>query len=520
MKQPGFTSSDLLQMKRLGISPQAALRQLESFKKGFPFMRLLRPCVPGNGIRRLRGKEIPGLIRRFEKEMNRGRVLKFVPASGAASRMFKSLLAVKEFLSKNGSLENAKAHLGRDWEDFSVFIKSIRHFAFYPVLEEKLRAQGLRAENLLARGQYLKLLQAVLDPEGLHFAAIPKGLIPFHRYGKSFRTAFEEHLAEAAVYACDQKGNARLHFTVAGDYEPVIRRHLTDAGQKHGQGRRKFKIGFSIQKTSTDTLAADRQNRPFRDGAGKLVFRAGGHGALLENLNDLKADIVFIKNIDNVVPDHFKADTYRYKKALGGYLTQLQEKVFGFLKMLSSGRAGSREVSEALQFARRELLIHAPGRILKSGLKEKTAYLISKLNRPIRVCGMVKNEGEPGGGPFWTKSQGGISPQIVESSQVNMKSEPQERIWKKATHFNPVDLVCGVSDFRGRPFDLKRFVDPETGFISVKSSGGKDLKAMELPGLWNGAMADWNTVFVEVPISTFHPVKTVLDLLRKSHQPQ
>lgn len=520
MEQPGFTSSDLRQMKRLGIPPKAALRHLESFRKGFPFMRLERPCVPGDGIRRLGQKEIPILIRQFEKQMSQGRVLKFVPASGAASRMFKSLLAVKEYLSKTGSLENAKANLGKDWEDFSFFIKSIRHFAFYPVLEKKLREKSLRLESLLARREYLKLLQAVLDSEGLHFDAIPKGLIPFHRYGKNFRTAFEEHLAEAAVHARDQKGVARLHFTVAGEYEPAIRRHLAGTCEKSGRGGRKFRISFSRQKPSTDTLAADMQNRPFRDAAGKLVFRAGGHGALLENLNDLKADIVFIKNIDNVVPDHLKADTYRYKKALGGYLIQLQEKVFWFLKILTSGKAVKREVSEALRFARRELLIRVPSKILKGGLKETTSYLILKFNRPIRVCGMVKNEGEPGGGPFWTKGESGISPQIVESSQVNMKSTEQKRKWEGATHFNPVDLVCGVSDFRGRPFDLRRFVDPQTGFISVKSKDGKNLKALELPGLWNGAMADWNTVFVEVPISTFHPVKTVLDLLRKSHQPQ
>jgi hypothetical protein len=364
------------------------------------------------------------------------------------------------------------------------------------------------------------VLDCVLTADGLNLANAPKGLIKFHAYPDHARTAFEEHLVEAALYTQDRNRNARLHFTVSPEQRPLVADHIERARHLYEKQGLTYEVTFSVQKPSTDTIAVNMDNEPFRDSRGHLVFRPGGHGALLRNLNELQGDIVFIKNIDNVVPDRLKHETVRHKKALGGYLIELQNKILAYLRVLKDGHPDDRLLDEIFEFAGHSLSIAPAGGLRHQTRDEKVHFLFSMLNRPLRVCGMVKNEGEPGGGPFWVRHPDHtLSIQIVESSQVNMGSMPQRSIWESSTHFNPVDLVCGVRNGWGMPFDLTVFTDPETGFISVKSREGQDLKALELPGLWNGAMAHWNTAFVEVPSTTFAPVKTILDLLRREHQP-
>ena len=396
-------------------------------------------------------------------------------------------------------------------------MRGIKDFAFYEDLKAVMARDGLDIENLIKAGEFENILDYLITAKGLDLANLPKGLIKFHRYDGRARTPLEEHLVEATEYALDKLGRARVHFTVSPEYERDVRNYVEKVTGLYERPGIALEVGFSVQSPSTNTIAVDMENRPFRDDRGRLVFRPGGHGALLGNLNRLGGDIVFIKNIDNVLPDRRKQDTYKFKRALGGFLVAVQERVFYHLERLSARHVDDAVLEEACLFAREHLAVVSPEGA--SG-KEKMNYLVSKLNRPLRVCGMVKNEGEPGGGPFWVRSQDGtLSLQIVEASQVDMKSPEQRRIWESATHFNPVDLVCGLRDHSGQPFVLHDFVDPETGFVSIKSMGGRDLKALELPGLWNGAMAKWNTVFLEVPLSTFSPVKTLLDLLRKEHQP-
>jgi len=351
---------------------------------------------------------------------------------------------------------------------------------------------------------------------------LPKALLHFHLYPDGPRRAFEEHLVEAAHYAADKKGVARVHFTVSPEHQQEFEEAVESARTKYeNHFGIHFNISFSQQKSSTDTMAVDMDNEPFRNEDGSLLFRPGGHGALIENLNDLKGEIIFVKNIDNIVPDRLRDTTYLYKKVIGGLLFRLQEKAFYYLDKLEEGNLSDEELDEIKTFAREQLNIFIP--VAYEGYEkiEKIDFLFNKINRPMRVAGMVKNEGEPGGGPFWVvNEQDEWSLQIVESSQMNLKDAEQQKIVSGATHFNPVDLVCGVRDYQGNPFDLREFVDPQTGFISVKSKDGRELKALELPGLWNGAMADWITLFVEAPLVTFNPVKTINDLLRPQHQPE
>jgi hypothetical protein len=376
-------------------------------------------------------------------------------------------------------------------------------------------------EDLICKREYKRILDYALTSKGLDLARTPKGLIKFHAYPETSRTAFEEQLVEATGYTTDNNKLARVHFTVSPEHEASIKEHLRRIRDYYEKSGVKFEITFSAQKPSTDTIGAELDNRPFRGKDGRLVFRPGGHGALLENLNALRGDLVFIKNIDNVVPDRLKQETYIYKKALGGYLIGLQKEIFGYIEKFLTGDPEDRYIKETFDFIREKLNIISPEGVEQGSKEDKIDFLASRLNRPLRVCGMVKNEGEPGGGPFWVEhTDKSRSVQIVESSQVDMGSAEKRRIWESSTHFNPVDLVCGVRDHMGKPFDLTKFVDPSTGFISIKSKEGRELKALELPGLWNGSMAYWNTVFVEVPINTFNPVKTVLDLLRKEHQPE
>ena len=503
-----FTSSDLKQLQALGISQGAAEQQVENFKKGFPFLRVVAPAVPPKGILQPDAKKMNELTATFENF--EGTLLKFTPASGAASRMFKSLFEAEEILAKGEKLDLE----GRAMKPVKEFFELLPKFAFYEELKKMLARQSVSIEPI-NEAAYLPILQTLLNKNGMNYGALPKGLLKFHRYADGVRTAMEEHLVEAALYAKDKSNTAQLHFTVSPEhralFEQLVKEVQPSYEKKYGV---RYKISFSEQKKSTDTLAVDANNEPFRNADGSMLFRPGGHGALIENLNEQHADIVFVKNIDNVAPDAYKSETVRYKKALAGLLLQLRAKIFEYAETLEKSQ--DEPLLKSIQaFFENELSFIFP----KGWEKNRVEYLKAKLNRPIRVCGMVKNVGEPGGGPFVAVNpDGSASLQIAESSQLNLNETATKAAFDSATHFNPVDLVCSYVDRKGKKYDLKKFRDSATGFISVKSKDGKELKAQELPGLWNGAMSDWTTVFVEVPLITFNPVKTVNDLLRKEHQ--
>lgn len=513
-----FTNNDQEQIIGRGSNLPEIQNQISHFKKGFPFLNTVDAAGIGNGIVRLSENECNHLVSYYETRLNGGTVpLKFVPASGAASRMFQSLFSFQEeaFNNKEAAmqLDNPKHKAVKQ------FFDRIKDFAFYPAVLANLGSLTHPCGSI----KYLEILQAVLSPEGLNYGFLPKGLLDFHDYSGVSRTPTEEHLVEGALYGTDSNGLVKLHFTVSPEHLSLFKTKCeTAAALFENRYEVKYDITFSEQKPSTDTIAVDENNEPFRTAEGKLFFRPGGHGALLENLNDLQADLIFVKNIDNVVPDRLKDDTIKYKKAIAGLLLDRQQQIFSYLQILDKPAEHVEEsiLDEMTDYLEQELSTIPAGKV---PLAEKTAriqYLRSKFNRPIRVCGMVKNEGEPGGGPFWAiQSDGTTTLQVVESSQIDLKNHLQAAIAAKATHFNPVDLVCGVRDYKGDKFSLPDFRDPETGFISSKSKDGKPLKAQELPGLWNGAMSDWLTIFAEVPVSTFNPVKTVNDLLRAEHQP-
>ncbi len=522
MPEPHFTDADLARIHEKGMSVEDVLGQLEAFRRGFPHTVLDRPCTIGDGIIRLSEDEVDHLSERFEAAAEAGRAMKFVPASGAASRMFKLPLSALNRHERLLDTEIARKAEQGDQESARLLelLRGIRYLALYGELRDVMARDGLDADGLVERGRYDDLLVYLLTPKGMDAASLPKGLIPFHRYPDgSCRTPFEEHLVEAAWTIRDREAKARVHFTASAEQEAAIRHHLTRAARRLQGGETAFDLDVSTQQGRTDTIAVDLEDRPFRDDDGRLLFRPGGHGALLENLNELRGDVVFIKNIDNVVPDRLKGPTVRYKKALGGFLVKTQEEIFGHLRDLAGPTPDPRRLARAWEFMVEDLFVRPTKGLKTETAREQRDFLFSRLNRPLRICGMVRNEGEPGGGPFWVgQEHGGLSLQIVESSQVDMGSETQKEIWTSSTHFNPVDLVCGLRDYEGRSFDLKEYRDPETGLISIKSKGGRELKALELPGLWNGGMAEWNTLFLEVPIETFNPVKTVMDLLRDEHR--
>ena len=516
-------------IRERGIKPEDIELQLNRFRRGFPDLEIDRPATIGDGIVRIPDEDQMRLTDRFRQAQKEGRVMKFVPASGAASRMFKSLQAML-----NGGGEITKEHLESGEEDTEftrTFLENLKTFAFYEDLVDVLKGHGTHPDELLEKGEYRTLLSFVLEEKGLGLASLPKALIPFHRYEDHRRTPLEEHLVEAIAYSQGENGLVRIHYTISPEHKEAFDRRLDAVRPRYEKGGIRLQVETSFQKPETDTIAADPHNNPFLDDNGNPVFRPGGHGALLVNLEDLKGDVVFIKNIDNVVPDRLKDTTYKYKKLIGGYLLALQDKIFFYLKELERQGSGSQLLEEILAFIVEELHVALPDDLptlpgddtddaqADAQLSELIRWIFDRLNRPIRVCGMVINEGEPGGGPFVVRhGDGSTSLQIVESAQVNMKNSAQKKIFESSTHFNPVDLVCSLRDYKGRPFELEDHRDPETGFISMKSFQGRDLKALELPGLWNGSMARWNTVFVEVPADTFHPVKTVNDLLRAEHR--
>ena len=468
-------------MEEHGLTPAALETQLKNFREGFPFLPVTRAASCGDGIRVLDAAGIEQAAARYDRAKESLRVVKFVPASGAATRMFKELF---EFVRE-----------GRRTAVVGELLANRRRFAFWPELRTIVGddADELRTvENIVA--------------EGLRYGETPKGLVSFHRYGDEVRKAVEEHLVEGAQYAA-AGGEVKIHFTVSPEhltrFEALLAEKIPGYESRFGV---KYRISFSVQDPSTDTLAVNPDCTPFRRADGRLLFRPAGHGALIGNLGKIDADIVFVKNIDNVTTDARRGDTVLYKKALAGVLLALQERIFEYLMALEVPGA---ELEPIAAFIENELCVKLP--------KDYGTPLLRRvLNRPIRVCGMVRNEGEPGGGPFWVTGADGLETlQIAESNQI----APEKReLMRSATHFNPVDLVCSFRTSKGGRFDLREFVDPATGFISRKSDGGRELLAQELPGLWNGAMARWNTVFVEVPITTFSPVKVVTDLLRPEHQ--
>jgi hypothetical protein len=514
---PIFSGEDLKQIRSLGITKEQVISQLETFQRPDPYLRLNRPCTIGDGVRTITEEELPALFEHHREATDQGRCLKFVPASGAATRMFELLLW---FYTYESSLKRAeiarRAEAGeRKCKDLLELMAQIERFAFFDTLREVMTNAALDIHALMKRGRFRQVLEYLLTSRGLNYANLPKGLLAFHRYPDESRTAFEEHLVEAAEYVRNDRGICRLHFTVSPEHREGFEGLLEKVRPLYEtEYNVQFRVDFSVQKQSTNTIAVDRENRPFRLENGKLLFRPSGHGALIENLNDL-----FIKNIDNVVPDKLKGPTFTWKKALAGYLVKLQKRIFSYVEKLAAGMEEDQFLNEALEFATAGLCLSIPeGQRLESPGK-KREFLLSALNRPLRVCGIVESQGEPGGGPFWIEGRdGSLSLQIVEEAQVDPDAVEQQEIWGSATHFNPVDIVAGVRDYRGNPFDLGQYVDPNAIIITRKSKDGRELKALELPGLWNGAMAHWNNIFVEVPLTTSNPVKTINDLLRPEHQ--
>ena len=511
---------DKQQLKEKDLTSEDIDKQIQNFKKGFPFIRLDRPATYNDGIYVFSETRINELVDYFDKQRYVYDVIKFVPASGAASRMFKELYAfMQDYTGSEKQIRDLENQ--NEFHSVGYFFQHLRSFAFFQDLKRVMRESGYDIEEQYEKKNYKVILEYLLTDKGLNYANKPKALLLFHKYKNCSRMSMEEHLVEGAHYAQNSKGKVKIHFTVSPEHVEDFRHEIEQRKIKYeNEYRVHYKIDFSQQKPSTDTIAVTPKNEPFRTSDGSLLFRPGGHGALIENLNEMENDVVFIKNIDNVVPDRLKGHTYRYKKLIGGYLLSVKSKIDQYLELLDEGSATEKELSEMRYFAEEYLNIENNKKAFeKKEHIEKVDILYNQLNRPVRVCGMVKNEGEPGGGPFWVKEPSGKkSLQIVEKAQINFEDTNQAEIVKRSTHFNPVDLVCALNDFRGDKFDLKEFVDPNTGFISEKYKDGKPIKAQELPGLWNGAMADWITIFVEVPIITFNPVKVVNDLLRENHQ--
>lgn len=504
-----FSSDDIKQITNRGLSPETVYNQLNHFKTGFAPIKLVSAATPGFGIRQIEEDEAIAYIQKYEQEIHHHKVTKFVPASGAATRMFKDILAYRNKLDKDQDIPFTAP--------VSLFFDNLSKFAFYPELKRRI---PLHHENFTPK-ERKNILDVLLTDAGMNYANLPKGLLSFHYtpHGE-VRTPVEEHLVEGARYCIGADRCVHIHFTVSPHHEEHFRAHLKLIQPIYEKLYHVcYEISFSHQKPKTDTLAVTLDNEPLRDQDNRLLFRPGGHGALIHNLNELNSEIVFIKNIDNVTPDHLKQITVHHKKVLGGILLEIQQKAHHFLNLLTNDKnIKDNTIKEIIEFV--NSTIGKASSPLKMP-EEKDAlhqYLFKLLNRPIRVCGMVKNSGEKGGGPFWCKnSEDVVNLQIVEGPQMDMNNPEQKAIVDNATHFNPVDLVCCLRDYKGDAFDLTQYIDQETGFISTKSNNGRDLKALELPGLWNGAMAHWISVFVEVPAITFTPVKTVNDLIRKEH---
>ena len=508
-----LTESDEKQLKEKGISKESMQSHINTFKEGIPFVQLKNAAVIGNGILKFTSVEEKELIAFYDSKLKDLDVLKFVPASGAASRMFKALFNFLDVY--NPQKETLASYLKRtNDKDIRIFSEGLERLPFYKkVMDRMSNSFDSQGEKVFC------FVSELLGDNALNYGFYPKGLLPFHKYGDLEATPFEEHLKEGALYA-GSKGKAKLHFTVSEQHEEMFNKEFAESGPRVSEVTDiKYEVDYSFQKSSTDTLAVDMENNPFRNDDGSVLFRPGGHGALIQNLNEQDADVIFIKNIDNVAVMKDAKAVADSKKVLAGVLLKEQEKAFLYASELDKGEVNENKIAEIKTFLLERLNARFSNDFESKSKADKLNILRSKINRPIRICGMVKNEGEPGGGPFWiTNTKGEVSLQIIESAQIDMENEQQANIMKNSTHFNPVDLVCGVRNFKGEKFNLLKFVDDKQGFITGKTKDGKELKALELPGLWNGAMALWNTIFVEVPLVTFNPVKSVVDLLKESHQ--
>lgn len=508
-----FSEKDLQQLDQKGISQEKVLKQVETFVEGIPYVRLDAAALINEGISSFTTEQAQENINFFEEAHKAVSLLKFVPASGAASRMFKALFNFLEDF--NPDRETYSAYLARTADkDIQAFFEGQKRLPFNKIVEDRMSTVA----GDEGRDKYA-YVQEMLDEDRLNYGFYPKGLLPFHNYGSYVATPFEEHLKEAADYA--SSGNeAQLHFTISPQHEKMFQEELERIEKRISEETSiNFTVRYSFQSPATDTIAVTPENEPFRNQEGSLLFRPGGHGALIENLNEQEADLIFIKNIDNVAIPKVAREMGQSKKLLGGVLLNLQEKAFQYAGILDEEHINGESLDEIKYFLETELNVRFTENYSSFSIAQQLDILRDKINRPIRVCGMVKNEGEPGGGPFWIKdSRDNVSLQIVESAQVNLNDERQRAIFERSSHFNPVDLVCGTKNHKGEKYNLLNFIDPRQGFISEKTKDGKALKALELPGLWNGAMAFWNTVFVEVPLLTFNPVKTVNDLLKPAHQ--
>ncbi len=505
-----LTEKDIEQIESHGLTLHKVYKQLETFNRGIPFANIITTASVGNGIRQLDEKAKKQLETYYDDKKDQLDIVKFVPASGAATRMFKFLHEFLENFDPDKELFR-NYHKKNPNKDLETFFSSLGEFAFVNEVRKKIREMHPDYKKSSKGKRHFYFVNAMLSQEGLNFGNKPKGLIPFHRYKKYATTAFEEQLMEAANYA-SVKDDVYLHFTFSEKHVEAFKEEFEAVRNRVSRKTKKtYHISYSFQNSNTDTVAVTLDNKPYRDKKDQLVFRPSGHGALLQNLNEVNADVVFVKNIDNVAAQEYNPEIGGYKKILAGKLLQLQSKIFGYLKKLQ-GDVTLEEVKEIQSFVWNELDI--------KDIPHGISAMIEFLNRPLRVCGVVRNTGAPGGGPFWVKNgEGQVSLQIVEKSQIDMDNERQRGIVSEATHFNPVDIVCGLRNYKGEKFDLAEFSDPNTGFITEKSENGNPIRALELPGLWNGGMAHWNTVFIEVPLITFNPVKTVNDLLRKEHRP-
>ncbi len=510
-----FSEKDILQIEEKGLTTKEVEEQIDIFKRGNIKVNITEAATVGKGISKIEATEKHELIELYDSEKESHSILKFVPASGAATRMFKALHNfADEFDPEN---DNLRGYLDKKEDaDLQRYFNHYDKLPFYEQALKKAKKNYPDFDELSHDHQHKILVKTILESDGLYLSNLPKGLVPFHKYDTHTATAFEEHLLEASKYI-DVNGVAKLHFTVAeGDKEKFQEEWKEIQKRIEEKTGVKFEIGYSYQDPKTDTIAVDNDFEPFRTEEGNLFFRPGGHGALIENMNQLEEEVVFVKNIDNVVTEDNVQNVVDFKKMLGGKLFKIQQKVHGYLETLDKGNVPSGKLDEIQDFLHKELYFKDA-----SNQDLFIEYLKEKLRRPIRVCGMVKNEGEPGGGPFLVKDKNGeISLQIIEGAQIDNENPEQAKTARESTHFNPVDIVCGLKDHKGESYDLNEFVDEEMSFIADKTKDGKPLKALERPGLWNGGMARWNTIFVEVPVETFNPVKTVSDLLKESHQPR
>ncbi|MDA6071205.1 DUF4301 family protein [Flavobacterium sp. AC] len=518
-KQHGISSADFVQIYNHGIPYDKIVSQLEIFKNGIAKANLISPATINNGILSLSEAEFKEKAHFFDLQKEKLKLKKFVPASGAASRMFKFLTAfLKDFDIEK---ETINAYINRKKDsNLSIFIVALDKFPFFESIDKKLREIYPDFETLDRDYKNYYFIKTLLSPDYFDFANKPKAVLPFHKYKTHIANPIEEHLNECVHYATSNQVS-NLHFTVSEAHQSLFENEVEVLKKKVEKASgSQINISYSYQNKSTDSISVDEKNKPIRDKNNNLVFRPGGHGALIENLKELDSDIIFIKNIDNVIQNHIDKIEL-YKKALAGVLLEVQQQVFSYLNAIEKQEIKEKNIEEIVAFLMQKLNIELNSDFNKFTVENKISKIKELLDRPIRVCGMVKNEGEPGGGPFWVRnSKGGVSLQIVETSQVDLSNKKQQDILAEATHFNPVDLVCGIKNYKNEKFDLLQFVDQKAGFIVEKSVDGEIVKSYELPGLWNGAMANWLTIFVAVPLITFNPVKTVNDLLKAAHQPQ